>query len=158
MKDIGPNSTAPPRRWLGWALTVLGVLCTAFWTSLAGPVAILLLAALAGLLLLAAFWSFPAPIDPVRQRLWWLLVLPTPWIAAIVLGPLGTMSGRPAPDRVASLLLIQRLAMGVSVALPLALLWPLGGARRFTAALGGLNLLPALIVMSVSTLIIDPGS
>ncbi len=76
----------------------------------------------------------------MSSRWRWSAPRPGPaWIAAIILGPLGAISGRPAPGEVARLSLAQNVA----------LLWPMTGA---------LNLLPALIVMLVSSLITDPGS
>lgn len=115
-----------------------------------------MLVAIAGVLVYCAVRFRPSPDDPVRRCLWKLLLLPIPWMLAVVFGPLGLLDAD--PSRRDAMLLGQNVALVASVILPLALLPQMRGGRRLTLSVGALNLMLSLVVNGVSLMGIAPGS
>ena len=122
------------------------------------PRQLLLYLLIALLLLIGVAAMAPRRGNPARRRLGWLLALPAPWILAVLLGPFGLVAVTQDPARQRVMLMIQDGALVFSVALALALLWPLRGARPFAAAVGTLNVGMTLIITSAASLVIAPGS
>ena len=105
-----------------------------------------------------ALTCYPRIAPALRPRLWSLLLLALPWLAALAAGPLGFAPATIAPERQDWLIELQNLALAASLVLTIALLVWLRGARSFAAAVAALNLMASVAVVSVSTLAIAPGA
>lgn len=104
------------------------------------------LVAILGLIILGATAFLPSEESPARRRLPLLTVLVLPWIAALGAGPLlddFTYGGAPPPDW---MIPTQFVLLIASAILPLVLMPYMRGARRFTMAVGLLNLSLTLFV------------
>lgn len=112
--------------------------------------------AILGLIILGATAVLPSEESAARRRLPLLTVLVLPWIAALVAGPLlddFTYGGAPPPDW---MIPTQYGLLIASAILPLVLMPYMRGARRFTIAVGILNLLLTLFVTVLGILILTP--
>jgi hypothetical protein len=159
--QAGPaEARAPTFRWLTWSLSVVVLLAAISASGLMRLPLLPLVGALAVLLSLHALAYRPLKWsdNPAWRRTWMLWVIPAPTVIAIIGGPLGLVEGSADPGRQAWMLLLQNGALAASLIVPLALLWPLRGARRFTPSVGALNLLVGAIVNVLSVFVIAPGS
>ncbi len=151
------GARAPGYRWLTWwgpaALSALWV---------AGAIQLVriplspVMAAWVVLMLLNAFRFFPREGSPARRRLPLLLMLALPWIASIVVGPLGLADGNGDAARQSLLIQFQQGLLVGGLALPLILTPFMGDARRFTLTVGLLNLVITFLTTSAS--MVGPGS
>lgn len=157
----GPGARAPRYRWLTWGPIALFLLWLAGTTHWVHVPPMLVLAAFVVLIILNAIVFFPGTDDahvnaPARHRLPVLAVLALPWIVAILCGPLGFVATSADPARRTWMILLQDGALAGGLLLPLLLLPAMRGGRRFTLAIGMLNLVLTFLVTAASTLIIDP--
>ena len=109
-----------------------------------------------GLILLGATVVLPNEKTPARRRLPILTVLVLPWVAALGAGPLlddFTYGGAPPPGW---MIPTQMVLLIASAILPFVLIPYMRGARRFTLAIGLLNLTLTLFVTVSSILILSP--
>jgi len=153
-----PRARPPRNGWMFWSLGGLVLLWVVAQYGFVRIPALLVAAGIVLLLVLLAAWYFPRRSPTFRRRWPLLLLLVAPWLTAVLCGPLGFMPTSPDPARQAALQLVQNLAFAAGLFMPLLLLAPMRGARGFTLAVGALNLLAGLIIYSLSTLIIAPGS
>lgn len=148
----------PPRGWLKWVpavLTLLGIVAAFQFIDVPLPPKLI---AFVGLMLLGAIPFLPREGSLAWRRLPFLLVLPLPWIAAIVAGPLGddlTYGFMPIPNW---MIPVQGGLLAASAVLPFLLMPIMRDARRFTAVLGVLNFALTFFLTSAGILLLTPGS
>lgn len=160
-----PETTgSPPRpvarkslyRFLPWAMAAIALLTIySIFHLIEYPLPHRLVAIL-GLIILGATAFLPGEESPARRRLPLLTVLALPWIAALVAGPLlddFTYGGAPPPDW---MIPTQYALLIASAIMPLVLMPSMRGARRFTMAIGILNLSLTLFVTVSGILILAP--
>ena len=152
------GAQAPRYLWLTWSSFALAVLCILAairvvqvpFPPLAGAIALL-----AGLNAMR-FAPRPGSDAPKCRHSPMLLLLIVPWLASVILGPLGFMPVRDDPMRKEWMLLLQHSFLAARAILPLLLLIIMRHARRFTLAIGVLNILLCFWITSVSIRIIVP--
>lgn len=145
-----PRSRFPP--WLlaaGALLSIFGV-----FQVIDDPLPYRLVVILA-LIMLVATAVLPSEGSPGRRRLPLLALLVLPWMAALITGPLlvdFTYGGAPPP---AWMIPTQFALLITSAILPLGFMPYMRGARRFTLAVGILNLTLTLFVTGSGVLILS---
>ncbi|MCI1755840.1 MAG: hypothetical protein LKM31_08585 [Sphingobium sp.] len=158
---IAPGAPQPRRRllpWplLPWALAAIALLSIVGVFHLIEYPLPLRLVAILGLIMVVATALLPSDESPARRRLPLLGVLLLPWIAALGTGPLlddFTYGGAPPPYW---MIPTQFAMLIASAILPLGLMPFMHGARRFTLAVGTLNLSLTLFVAVSGILILTP--
>ena len=117
------------------------------------PYLALFLACLAG-----AAMTFPRHDPAMRRRLVWALLLLAPFVAAVALGPLVLDPHAMNEARRAWMERAQYAALAACVAIALALLAFMRGARLFVLSLGGAAVLADIALTGANLMAINPGS
>lgn len=150
-----PGALEPRSRFAPWPMAAVGLLSIfGIFQLIAYPLPYRLVAILA-LIALGAAAVFPREESPGRRRLPLLIVLVLPWIAALAAGPLlddFTYGGAPPPGW---MIPTQFALLIASAILPFGLMPYMRGARRFTMAVGALNLTLTLFVTVSGVLILS---
>jgi hypothetical protein len=107
-------------------------------------------------IVLAILWLPGAPEARRRLRLLWLLALP--WGLAILSGPFVIDHHAVSADSRDWMTVCQYGAIALLFALAVACITWARGARQCALAIGLANLIPAFVLVSVSVMIIEPGS
>lgn len=156
---IAPGRGKSPRHWLTWApiLLLLGVFGASFM-SIHVPF-LPFICVFIGLMVMSAWRFVPSEGAPARRRLPLLTVLPLPWIASLLGGPLvwQRIAGE-VPDIADWMIPFQFGALAAAVLLPCLLIAWMPGARRFALVLGLLNLVLTFFLTAASVVTLTPGT
>ncbi|MBB6125040.1 VIT domain-containing protein [Sphingobium subterraneum] len=153
---ITPNAQVPRYRLLPWLVAAVAMLILSGIFQLLGNALPPRLLGLLVLITLAALAALPHDRLPIRRRLPMLILLVTPWIAALIAGPLlddRTYGGAPPPGW---MIPTQLGLLAVSAVLPLAMMPFMRGARHFTLALGIFNFALTAFVTIGGILLLTP--
>jgi Vault protein inter-alpha-trypsin domain len=151
-----PGARQRHHRLLPWLLGVIALLSIVGTFQLIDYPLPLRLVVILSVISFGAMAFLPNEKSPVRRRLPLLAVLLLPWIAALGTGPLldnFTYGGAPPPEW---MIPTQWAMLITSAILPLVLMPFMRGARRFTLALGILNLSLTFFVTISGFLILSP--
>ena len=153
-----PEAQAPRYRWLTWGPVAIALLWTVGEIGWVRVPFLHLFIVFVVLMLLNAVRFFPRGDGgaDARRRLPLLAVLVLPWIASILFGPLGLVAQADA-GRNGLMIVLQNVFLATAVILPLVLLPAMGGGRRFTLAVGVLNLLATFLITTASIMALAGG-
>jgi hypothetical protein len=147
-----------PTRWIVWG--IVGVVVSLMGThgGFVPRQALLLHGALVLLTTFLAVRLYPRGEVTFRRRWPWLLLLAAPLLISVACGPLGFIAAGQDAARQAWMQQIQYGTLIASLALALVLTAALREARAFTALIAALSVLACFLLVSVSSLLIAPGS
>ena len=158
-EHIAPGRKRSPRHWLTWVpiLLLVGVFGASFM-SIHVPF-LPFICIFTGLMVMSAWRFVPSEGAPVRRRLPLLTVLPLPWIASLLGGPLvwQKITGE-VPDIADWMIPFQFGTLAAAVLLPCLLIAWMPGARRFALVLGLLNLVLTFFLTAASVVTLTPGT
>lgn len=156
---IAPGMGSSPRHWLTWVpiLLLLGSFGASFMSIHVPFVPFICI--FIGLMVVSAWRFVPRVRAPVRRRLPLLTVLPLPWIASLLGGPLvwQKITGE-VPDIADWMVPFQLGMLAAAVLLPCLLIALMPGARRFAFVLGLLNLVLTFFLTAASVVTLTPGT
>lgn len=156
---ISPGAPKSPQHWLTWTplLLLLGVFVGSFM-SIHVPF-LPFISLFSGLMLMSAWRFVPSEGSPARRRLPLLMLLPLPWIASLLTGPLlrQQLTGK-LPDTEGWMIPFQIFLLIAALLLPCLLMVLMPGARRFGMVLGLLNLVLTFFLTSAAVVTLVPGT
>jgi len=153
-----PHGRRIPTPWIVWGLVGLGMSLIGTHRGLVPGQSLLLLGAIVLLTTFLAVRLYPRGEVTSRRRWPWLLLLAAPLLISVACGPLGFIATSQDPARQAWMQQIQNGTLIASLSLALVLTVIMREARAFTALIAALSALACLVLVSVSSLIIAPGS
>lgn len=154
----GPPARRIPTAWIVWGIVGLGVSLMGTHSGLFPRQSLWLLGAIVLLTAFLAVRLYPRGEVTFRRRWPWLLLLAAPLLISVACGPLGFIATSQDPARQAWMQQIQNGAFIASLSLALVLTVVMREARAFTALIAALSVLACLVLVSVSSIIIAPGS
>jgi hypothetical protein len=156
--SAAPRGRRIPTPWIVWGVVGLGVSLMGTHRGFVPGQSLLLLGGLALLTTFLAVRLYPRGCVTFRRRWPWLLLLAAPPLVSVACGPLGLVAASRDAARQAWMQQIQYGTLIASLSLALVLTVALREARAFTALVAALSVLACLVLVSVSSLIIAPGS